>query len=362
MGIRHHSTARHSPRPSAYVLRNARLKRVKKRVRDFFGTVNRKGHEHITLMIASHSANTPVFTLRISKYIILFIAGVLAVTITFSVSAFIEKGTTDPEIERLERNIERCEETLELFSRNVRTLESSTAKFSDAIKPLAAITGVRTFERMSLFEGASATPGEVHMADTTSDRFGKDIRRLDQINLDILRASQQSSRMNTLIWSMRRYYRFQFFRHIERDPKTFTPSFWPVDNGGTITSPFGQRFNFFIGQYADHSAVDIAHARGTIIRATAPGVVSRVDNEPGGYGLYVEVKHQDGYITRYAHLDRQEVLTGDLVYQGQIIGRMGHTGLATGDHVHYEVVKDGEYLDPEEFMENKFKPWDLPQP
>jgi len=140
MGIRHHSTARHSTRPSAYVLRNARLKRVKKRVRDFFGTVNRKGHEHITLMIASHSANTPVFTLRISKYIILFIAGVLAVTITFSVSAFIEKGTTDPEIERLERNIERCEETLELFSRNVRTLESSTAKFSDAIKPLAAIT------------------------------------------------------------------------------------------------------------------------------------------------------------------------------------------------------------------------------
>ncbi len=362
MGSRPTSPARRGSPPAAYVIRNARIKRAKKRIRDFFSQINRKGHEHITLMIASHSANTPVFTLRISKYIVLFIAVVLAVTVSFSVSAFIEKGTTDPEIERLERNIEQYEETLDLFSRNVRSLESSLSKFIDHAKPFAAMTGVRNYDRMYLFEGASAVPGEIRFSSPADDRYAEDIQRLDQINLHILRAAQQSERFKTLLWSMRRYYRFQFFRQIERDPKTFIPSFWPVDNGGTITSPFGQRYNFFISQYADHNAVDIAHSRGTIIRATAPGVVSRVDNEPGGYGLYVEVKHKDGYITRYAHLDAQEVFTGDLVYQGQIIGRMGHTGLATGDHVHYEVVKDGEYLDPEEFMENKFKPWDLPQP
>jgi len=74
------------------------------------------------------------------------------------------------------------------------------------------------------------------------------------------------------------------------------------------------------------------------------------------------VKHNNGFISRYAHLDKQEVFKGDLVYQGQIVGRMGRTGLATGDHVHYEVMKDGDFLDPTGFMENKFKPANLPQP
>jgi murein DD-endopeptidase MepM/ murein hydrolase activator NlpD len=362
MGIEQKTLTSHGTRPAAYVIRNARIKRWKKRMQAFYSNLKSKGHGQITLMIASHSANTPVFTLRISKFIVLFIVIVLLVTVSFSISAFIEKGTTDPEIERMELALERDEETLELFSRNVRTLESSMRKLVDHIKPFAAMTGVRSYERMYLFEGATAVPGEASPRTKNTDQYTQDINRLDQINLHILRAAQQSKRFRTLVWSMRQHYRFQFFRHIERDPKSFIPSFWPVDNGGTITSPFGPRYNFFIGQYSDHNAVDIAHARGTIIRSTAPGVVTRVENEPGGYGLYIEIKHQDGYVTRYAHLDRQEVFTGDLVYQGQIIGRMGHTGLATGDHVHYEVVKDGDCLDPEEFMENKFKPWALPQP
>lgn len=362
MGSRLRSTTGYGSTPAAYAIRNARIKRTKKRLTDFINQLNRKGHEHITLMIASHSANTPVFTLRISKYIMLFIAVVLTVTLSFSIFAFIEKGNTDPEIKQLEQNIEQYEKTLNLFSRNVRSLEASLAKFVDHAKPFATITGVRDYERMYLFEGASAIPGETLSSTPANDTYAKDIKRLDQINLHVLRAAQQSRRFRTLLWSMRRYYRFQFFRRIERAPKTEIPSFWPADKGGTITSPFGQRYNFFNGQYSEHNAVDIANVRGTLIRATAPGVVSRVGNEPGGYGLYVEIKHKDNYITRYAHLDRQEVFTGDLVYQGQIIGRMGHTGLATGDHVHYEVVKDGENLDPEEFMENKFNPWDLPQP
>lgn len=348
--------------PSAYAVRNARWRRFRKRIRAFLSGVNSKGHEHITLMIASHSANTPVFTLRISKYIILFMACLLALTVTLSVAAFIEKSSTDPEIRRLDLLAEACEETLDKFSRSVRTLESGMSKFGDNLQSFTALLGARPMSRIAPFGGVTVYPDGRDALPDADDSYSKDIRRLDRINLDIVRADQHAERARTLIYALRPYVRFQFFRAIERDPKSFKPSFWPCDNGGSITSPFGQRYNFFIGQYATHNAVDIANNGGTIIRATAPGVVTRVDNEPGGYGLWVEIKHNDGYFTRYGHMEAQEVFTGDLVYQGQIIGRMGHTGLATGDHVHYEVVKDGECLDPEEFMENKFKPGALPQP
>jgi len=347
---------------SSSTAHGAKWRKFRKHVNGSLQRINQKGHEHITLMIASHSANTPVFTLRISKYIILFIACVLITIVTFSISAFVNKSISDPEIARLDRHVRMQEDMLDQFVGSVEKLDSGLKDFVENLRALVGISSGQTLPGMRLFGGASPYPnGRDTLAEKPSS-FNSEIRLLDSINLNVLRAGQQVNRLRMLILAMRPHVRFQFFQHRERDPVGEYPNFWPVENGGAVTSPFGPRLNPYTGIFSDHNATDIAHSRGTIIRASYPGSVTRVANEPGGFGLYVELKHDDGYVTRYAHLDTQEVFKDDLVYQGQIIGRMGRTGRTTGEHLHYEILKDGAYLNPEEYMENKFKSWDLPQP
>ena len=67
----------------------------------------------------------------------------------------------------------------------------------------------------------------------------------------------------------------------------------------------------------------------------------------GGYGKLVEIVHSNGYRTRYAHLSKILVRKGQLVQQKDIIGKVGATGLATGPHLHYEIIKDGHHINPE---------------
>jgi len=348
--------------PLSYRTQNTKWRKLRKRVGAYIDTINQKGHEHITLMIVPHAANTPVFTVRISKYIIIFISLLLAVTMVFSISAIVDKRYSDPQIAMLDRQVQLQEDVLDQFVRNAEKLDSGMKDFVYNLRSIVQTTSGLPLSRMRLFSGSSPYPnGKSELANNIGN-YAREIRLLDSINFNILRAAQQLGRIQNLLLSMRPYVRFQFFRHRERTPVGDGPAFWPVDNGGTITSPFGDRFNFDAGFSTRHNGVDIGNTHGSIIRATAPGEVLRVDYEPHGYGLYIEVKHDNGFISRYAHLDKQEVFKGDLVYQGQIVGRMGRTGLATGDHVHYEVMKDGDFLDPTGFMENKFKPANLPQP
>ncbi|MDR2734086.1 MAG: M23 family metallopeptidase [Spirochaetota bacterium] len=313
-------------------------------------------------MIVPHAANTPVFTIRISKYIILFISLLLVITMAFSIFAFADKRYSDPQIAMLDRQVQMQEDVLDQFVRNAGKLDSGMRDFVGNLRSITQTTSGLPLSRMRLFSGLTPYPNGRSELEQNTGSFVKEIRLLDSINFNILRAAQQLDRVQNLLLSLRPHVRFQFFRHRERAPVGNGPAFWPVDNGGTITSPFGDRLNFDAGRFTRHNGVDIGNTHGSIIRATAPGEVIRVDYEPRGYGLYIEVKHDDGFISRYAHLDKQEVFKGDLVYQGQIVGRMGRTGLATGDHVHYEVMQDGNFLDPTGFMGNKFTPANLPQP
>ncbi|MBW3571267.1 MAG: M23 family metallopeptidase [Gemmatimonadetes bacterium] len=94
-----------------------------------------------------------------------------------------------------------------------------------------------------------------------------------------------------------------------------------------------------------HNGIDYAAAYGTPVRATADGSVSFAA-ERGGYGNLVEVQHPNGYATRYAHLSRIAVREHQPVQQGDVIGYVGATGLATGPHLHYEVRRKGQPVDP----------------
>lgn len=115
---------------------------------------------------------------------------------------------------------------------------------------------------------------------------------------------------------------------------------------GAITSYFGMRNNPFLpGVRSMHKGIDIAADLGTPIRAARDGIVI-FSGRMEGYGNCVFIRHQDQYITVYAHNKVNHVKVGDIVYQGQIIGEVGRTGYATGPHLHFEIRKLDKALNP----------------
>ena len=124
-----------------------------------------------------------------------------------------------------------------------------------------------------------------------------------------------------------------------------TPSQWPTD-GGFISSPFGGRPNPFSGYGRDwHPGIDIAVDYGTPVYASAAGYVQQA-GWYGGYGKYIRLGHDFGYETAYGHMSSLAVSAGSFVKKGEVIGYVGSTGYSTGPHLHFEILKYGEQVNP----------------
>ena len=123
---------------------------------------------------------------------------------------------------------------------------------------------------------------------------------------------------------------------------------WPLPVAGTITSQFGHRVDPITGEVSSHTGTDIACAEGTPILAAADGVITvanGLDSWGGSYGYYIQINHGGGLETLYAHCSSICVTTGQQVQAGQVIGYVGHTGRATGSHLHLEVHVNGSRTD-----------------
>ena len=123
---------------------------------------------------------------------------------------------------------------------------------------------------------------------------------------------------------------------------------WPLPVAGTITSQFGHRVDPITGEVSSHTGTDIACAEGTPILAAADGTVTvanGLDSWGGSYGYYIQINHSGGLETLYAHCSSICVTTGQQVQAGQVIGYVGHTGRATGSHLHLEVHVNGSRTD-----------------
>jgi murein DD-endopeptidase MepM/ murein hydrolase activator NlpD len=126
-----------------------------------------------------------------------------------------------------------------------------------------------------------------------------------------------------------------------------TPTIWPAQ--GWLTDGFGRRSDPVTGEDAFHSGLDISADRGQPVYATADGTV-KAAGPAGAYGNMITVDHGFGLATRYAHLQAFKVRPGDTVRRGDVIGVVGSTGRSTGDHVHYEVLANGQTLNPVRFL------------
>ncbi len=131
-----------------------------------------------------------------------------------------------------------------------------------------------------------------------------------------------------------------------------TPSIRPIIDG-RIRDKFGMRIHPILDRIINHAGVDIAADRGTEIFASAAGVVEKVVTKytlNRGFGKQVIINHGMGLRTRYGHLSKILVNKGEKVDRWQPIGLVGDTGLATGPHLHYEVIKEGKKQDPLQYI------------
>jgi murein DD-endopeptidase MepM/ murein hydrolase activator NlpD len=131
------------------------------------------------------------------------------------------------------------------------------------------------------------------------------------------------------------------------------PAGRPVGSGW-ISSYFGKRTDPFTGKPANHTGVDFAGKKGAEIIAVADGVVTW-SAKRYGYGIMVEINHGSGYSTRYAHNSENLVSVGDEVRKGQVVALMGETGRATGPNLHFEVLHNGNRVNPVNFVRQSSK-------
>ncbi|MGI9513497.1 MAG: peptidoglycan DD-metalloendopeptidase family protein [Anderseniella sp.] len=129
---------------------------------------------------------------------------------------------------------------------------------------------------------------------------------------------------------------------------TRLPLVRPMSSEHKVSSSFGLRKDPFRKRPAMHSGVDFRGATGSPVYVTAPGTVTKA-GRAGGYGKMVEVRHDGGIISRYAHLSIISVRTGQKVKSGDRIGKVGSTGRSTGPHLHYETRVGGRAIDPVRF-------------
>ncbi len=118
---------------------------------------------------------------------------------------------------------------------------------------------------------------------------------------------------------------------------------WPLGKG-VLSSGFGKRSGRL------HKGIDIAVKPGTPIQAAAGGTVIYSDNKQSGYGNLVILRHDNGWVTVYAHNKRNLVDEGDVVRQGAPIAEVGNTGRSTGPHLHFELRIDGKAVDPMNYL------------
>lgn len=141
------------------------------------------------------------------------------------------------------------------------------------------------------------------------------------------------------------------------------PAIMPIENKNLKHTPsgFGWRTHPIYKTQDFHAGMDFTASTGTKIYATGDGTVERADAMAQGYGNHVVINHGFGYETLYGHMSRMAVRPGQKVKRGELIGYVGNTGLSTGPHVHYEVIKNGNKVNPVNYYFNDLSPEEYKQ-
>ena len=128
------------------------------------------------------------------------------------------------------------------------------------------------------------------------------------------------------------------------------PSILPIAGDFSIMSSFGMRMHPVHNVRKMHTGIDFTASPGSAVLAASTGTVVKVQSIRTGYGKNILIQHDSTYKSLYAHLSKINVIVGQKVDKGEIIGTVGSTGAATAPHLHYEVIENGKKVNPENFL------------
>jgi murein DD-endopeptidase MepM/ murein hydrolase activator NlpD len=185
------------------------------------------------------------------------------------------------------------------------------------------------------FNNLPAVGGPEDVAGLESIELPDFLSMLDELSVEMEDRGQKLSVLDSLLMDKSLHDRVM-------------PSGSPVKNGW-VSSGYGKRTDPFTGKKEFHKGVDLAGKEGSRVLSAGDGIVTWV-GERAGYGNLVEITHGSGYVTRYGHNKKLLVAVGDTVKKGQQIAVLGSTGRSTGPHVHFEVVHNGQQVNPSKYL------------
>ncbi len=236
-------------------------------------------------------------------------------------------------IEIVKEIMSKQNEAIGLLKKSREEIESSQKKILEKQKAQQAVTNDLKSRESTLEAKQAASNSLVNKFDAESDELSamlEEVEKLEaQLQQEILQHLQQegSGSADVPISNGFRY---------------------PLDsNWRIITSPFGYRTHPTTGVYKLHTGIDISGSGigGASIYAAKNGTVSKAGYHKA-YGNYCLINHGDGTATLYAHMSTLLVSAGQVAIQGQVIGKVGSTGYSTGNHLHFEIIVNGEYVNP----------------
>ena len=290
------------------------------------------GHEKMTVMFIPHNEKR-IFNFQISKFTISFFMILFFVIIATSSYAVIKNSAVKREEQRLLMTYEDIRSHLLRFEQYSNNIDDLVDEIKPIVEELYELTsGSEDLE--NLWNEAIEETEEVKELAKMKRLLPSEVYLLQSLEADIKNTTD-------IVRTVKNFLN-------ERSTVVkYTPSIIP--NTGHITSLYGWRRSPFGYGRDFHSGIDIAASSGTPIKATAPGVVTTA-GWSGGYGMVIRVKHKYGFETIYGHCSQVAVKSGDNVSRGQVIGYVGMSGNATGNHNHYEIRLGNKDINPYPYM------------
>ncbi len=281
------------------------------------------------IVIPNWSSSTKQFF--ISKILLLFTILIFCITLTLGLFGVL----------KIEENIRLTEENLELKTQN-----SKLSAVNDVIKKLkkeeSLIRGFLGIDQESSNQGG-------HLGQGGIDNVAE-ILRIEPILNEQTGQEPATDMITSSVEMLDRFQQISKIMSARQKKWDYIPTINPViGKDWWMSSPFGWRISPLTGRRQFHRGVDIASRLNTPIIATASGRVIKIAKDKF-LGKYIVIKHNKNFTTKYGHLNKILVKKGQEVKRCEKIGLMGSTGLSTGSHLHYEVLKNKRHLNPNNYI------------
>ncbi len=299
------------------------------------GSLGRVGRQKLTIMLIPHSEKR-VFNFQISILALSFISILLvSLVVTFVWLTADFSGINDLLAVR-SRDLESSEANLDGLRNEVNMLISSTETFQKALAETLNTLGIESEKR----DAASRQGGDLSAffnVETAENGTLSETVEIQKLKTALEQSVSSLEEISQVLNS-------------QKSLLSDIPTMWPLKGvQGHVTAIFGPSIHPFSGQWYLHKGVDLAYGLGVPIVATANGKVVEAKYDEG-YGNYVKIRHKYGFYTKYGHMQRLYVQSGQDISQGDVIGTMGNTGKSTGAHLHYEVHIGSQVVDPVKYL------------